>query len=211
MTFLAVLFQALLLVLAISTDAFVAGIAYGASKIKIPLNSLLIIGIISTGMLALSLFAGDFIAPFLPDTMVKIICFSLLFLLGIIKLFDGAIKASIKKHRGKRSFSFSALQLNFILQVYAEPEAADSDKGGLLSPREALSLSAALSLDGLAAGFGASLTGDGTIETIILCFLLSLAAVKAGQILGQRLSRQGKFDLSVLSGLLLITLAFLKL
>ncbi len=120
------------------------------------------------------------------------------------------LKSAIRSRGGCR-FSFSVLNLNFILQVYAEPERADADHGGTLSPKEALALALALSLDGLAAGFGASLSGSGILETVLLSFPLSCAAVAGGELLGRRMPRRGKFDPAPLSGILLILLALLKL
>ncbi len=48
--------ESLLLVLAVSLDAFVASIAYGTNKIKIPFASATIINIICSSVLGLSLF-----------------------------------------------------------------------------------------------------------------------------------------------------------
>lgn len=50
--------EALLLVVALSMDAFVASFAYGAQRIKIPFSSAAIISVICTAMLAVSLLAG---------------------------------------------------------------------------------------------------------------------------------------------------------
>ena len=202
--------EALLLVFALSLDSLVAGIAYGAGGIKIPKLSLLILGGVSTLMLALSLCAGGLLGPLLPTEVVRVVCFLLLLALGVFKLFDSAVKAAIRRRGGCR-FSFSALNLNFIFQVYAEPESADADHGGTLSPREALTLALALSLDGLAAGFGASLSGGGILETIVVSFLLGCGAIALGDFLGRRLHHKCRLDLSPLSGLLLVVLALLKL
>ncbi len=48
--------ESLLLVLAVSLDAFVASIAYGTNKIKIPFVSATIINIICSSVLGVSLF-----------------------------------------------------------------------------------------------------------------------------------------------------------
>ena len=49
------------------------------------------------------------------------------------------------------------MNFRFVLSVYADPENADTDDSRSISPKEALSLATALSLDGAAAGFGAAL------------------------------------------------------
>lgn len=58
----------------------------------------------------------------------------------------------------------------FVLRLYADPEMADQDCSKTISPGEALSLAAALSLDGLAVGFGAAL-GEVNAWAVILCSL----------------------------------------
>lgn len=150
--------EALLLVVALSLDAFVASFAYGAQRIRIPYSSAAIISVICTAMLAVSLLAGSLLRPFLPQSLTKGLCFAILFLLGLVKLCDSTIKTLIRKHkRMHRQVSFSLFSLKFILDVYADPEKADRDGSRELSPAEAASLAVALSLDGLAVGFGAAL------------------------------------------------------
>lgn len=56
--------EALLLVVALSMDAFVASFAYGAQRIKIPFSSAAIISVICTAMLAVSLLAGALLRHF---------------------------------------------------------------------------------------------------------------------------------------------------
>ncbi len=53
--------ESLLLVLAVSLDAFVASIAYGTNKIKISFVSATIINIICSSVLGVSLFLGSVI------------------------------------------------------------------------------------------------------------------------------------------------------
>ena len=63
--------EALLLVVALSMDAFVASFAYGAQRIKIPFSSAAIISVICTAMLAVSLLAGALLRPFLPQGLTQ--------------------------------------------------------------------------------------------------------------------------------------------
>ena len=54
--------DAILLVSALSMDAFVASFAYGTSKIKIPFKSAIIINVVCSTILAIALFAGGIIS-----------------------------------------------------------------------------------------------------------------------------------------------------
>lgn len=204
------LIQSLCLVTALTTDTFLASFAYGAGRIKIPFASALTITAVSTITLCAALFAGSLLRPFLPEQLTSCISFIILLFLGIIKLFDTTIKTFIKKHHLQKNITFSFMHLKFILHVYADPPAADTDASCCLSVREAFTLALAVSIDGLAVGFGSALTDIRIFPILVLSVLLGLIAVKTGSLLGNRLSRALPFDLSWISGLLLIILAFTR-
>ncbi|SEV96171.1 sporulation membrane protein YtaF [[Clostridium] fimetarium] len=206
------IFEAVLIAIALSTDAFIASFAYGSNKIKIPFSSMQVISLICTGILGISLLLGTFLKPYLPGDLLKIGAFSILFILGIIKLMDNIINSIIHKHAIiDKQIKFSFLNINFILNIYADPKEADLDESKTLSPKEALSLAVALSLDSLAAGFGVAL-GNVNIFAIILCSLIfSMLSIKSGAFIGNKISEKVPFQLSWLSGFLLIFLAFLRL
>lgn len=204
--------EALLLVLAISTDAFAAALAYGTRKIHIPVLSAVTISGICSGILLLSLLLGGIIRPALPDGLTAGLGFAILFLLGFVKLFDSSIKAYIRRHQKlNKRIRFSFCSLKFILTVYADPSEADQDASRVLSPLEAASLAVALSLDGLAAGVGAGFSSFSWLGMLLLSFGISLAAVGGGYVIGRHLAEKSQVDLSWLGGLLLILLAFMKL
>lgn len=205
--------ESFLLAAALSIDSFVACFAYGTNKIKIPPVSVIIISAICSIVLAVSLCFGMMVRSFVPPGLTKFCCFTILFLLGVIRLFDSSIKAYIRKRKKiNKKFSFSALHLNFILNVYADPEEADQDLSSLLSPVEAISLALALSIDSLAVGFGTALVSVHFLQVVVLCFFMGLFAVVGGCVTGNKISQTVKnVDLSWLSGALLIVLAILKL
>ncbi|MCL2109653.1 MAG: sporulation membrane protein YtaF, partial [Oscillospiraceae bacterium] len=118
--------QAVILVLAVSADAFVSSFAYGAKKIRIPAVSVLTISVICSVFLGISLYAGEFLRQFLSENTANLLCFFILFALGLVKLLDNATKALIKKYtRISKQLKFKVLSLNFILNIYANPEDAD--------------------------------------------------------------------------------------
>lgn len=209
-SFYAVL-DALLLVVALSLDAFVACFAYGTKQIKVSRASLFVINAVCTSMLGLSLFVGASVRPWLSPRIASGVCAGILTAMGMIKLFDWYIKAMIRRHASlSKSIRFSAFSLRFILSVYADPEAADQDLSRVLSPGEAASLAVALSLDGLAAGFGAGLLPVSFLLVLLMSFLSGAAAVLSGCWIGNRVAKAASLDLSWLSGALLILLALLK-
>jgi len=204
--------EAILLVTALSVDAFVASFAYGANQIRIPFRSVTVINVVCSVILALSLFLGAVLRPFIPEGLTKAICFVILLLLAIVKLFDSSIKTCIRKHKGiNKEINFSVFQLRCILSIYADPEEADRDCSRLLSPAEAASLAVALSLDGLAVGFGAGLADVSFVQIIFFSLVLGTVAVKLGCFLGNKLAEKLQLNLSWLSGVLLLVLAVMKL
>lgn len=206
------LLQSFVLVAALSADAFAASFAYGTDRIRIPIPSLLVICTVCTGLLGLSLAAGQWIGPAFPPGLAKGFSIGLLLLIAVIRLFDSALKSFLRRHQpGQKRLHFCMAGICFILQIYVDSTAADRDASRRLSPGEAASLAFALSLDGLAVGFGAGLLHTSLWEACLLCFVTTAAAVLTGSALGRKLAAALRFDMSWLSGGLLLLLALLKL
>lgn len=204
--------ESLLLVSSICIDAFVASIAYGSNKIKIPLLSSIVISIVGSAVLGISLFLGSLVKDFLPGNLPIALSFSILMILGVYRLFESLFKNYIQKNmNSEKSFTFRLFDFNFILQVYADETKADFDKSKELSVKESLYLAIALSFDSLAVGFGSSLVGGGYIQAIVLCFLVGLCSVLIGSFIGKKLVEKANINLSWLSGVILMVLAVSKL
>lgn len=197
---------------ALSMDAFIASFAYGSNKIKIPMISIQIINIICSSILGISLLVGTLVKQYIPDWLTIAICFTILFVLGVVKLLDSGIKSIIRKHNNlNKEIQFSMFNLKFILNLYANPEEADIDLSRSISPVEAASLATALSLDGLAVGFGAALGNVNGLAVFLSSLITDAIAVMLGSYVGNKIARKLPFNLSWLSGIVLIGLAFLKL
>jgi putative sporulation protein YtaF len=206
-----IILESILFVTALSTDALIASLAYGSNKIKIPFLSVLVISIVCTSTLGISLLFGSFFKPYIPALILKIISFLILFILGIIKLMDNIIKSIIDKYTYiNKEIKFNLYNLHFILNVYANPKEADSDQSKSLSPKEAFYLAIALSIDSLAAGVGAAFGNVNVIAAMISSLLLSIIAIQSGATIGCRINDKTPFQLSWLSGALLIILAFFR-
>lgn len=207
MSFFRICLEAALIALALSVDSFVAAFSYGTSKIKIPFSSVGIISVTSSLITGLSMLTGSFVKDYIPSGFTTLLSFGILFLLGVLKLFDSS-----------------------------QPKNADKDHSQSISPKEALSLSAALSLDGCAAGFGASLSAGMTaspgaaaagfdasaaagtassLAPVAAVFLFSLIfgalMVLTGSHIGNKAAGRLPIKPGIIGGLLLILLAVARL
>ena len=207
-----IILEAAAIAAALSVDAFVAGFAYGARQIRMSRRSILLINLICSAIVGLSLGLGSLVAGFLPEGLQRSLCFGLLFVLGLVKLLDGIVRAAIRRYGNlDGKLNFSLFSLRFVLHVYADPAAVDLDHSKSISPAEAASLALALSLDGAAAGFGAAL-GQASISAVVIASLVAnQLTLQLGSWLGERLSRRLNMSLSWLGGVILLLLALSKL
>lgn len=204
--------ESIIFVIALSSDALIASLAYGSNKIKIPFLSVQVITFLCTGVLGISLLLGIFLKPYIPGELLKLISFLILFFLGIIRLLDNLIKTVIDKHAIiNKEIQFCMFNLNFILNIYANPKEADLDQSKTLSPKEAFSLGLALSIDSMAAGVGAALGNINILAVLISSIILSNISVKTGELIGRKISDKSPVQISWLGGILLIALAILRL
>lgn len=204
--------EAFFFALALSADAFFAGLSYGGSGIRIPAVSTWILSGAGGIILGVFLAFGSILRPFFPARIAAWVCFLVLFALGMSKILDGAAKSLIRKHRKLCScWNFSIFHLRFVLTLYADPERADLDCSKSLSPKEAAALALSLSLDSVAAGLGAAIGNIRISAAIILSVILNAAAILAGQRMGERLFSRLPDWFSGISGMILIILAILRI
>ena len=170
--------DAILLVSALSMDAFVASFAYGTSKIKIPFKSAMTINLVCSSILAIALFMGSIISKYIPSVFTTSICVTMLLMLGLSKLFDSTLKSIlVKSGTLSRDVSFKLFDFRFFLRVCLDSTEADIDRSYELSPKESVSLAVALSLDGLAAGFSTGLMVTNYVEIILFSLVINIVAV----------------------------------
>lgn len=204
--------EALLLVLSLCLDSFVASIAYGTNKIKIPFTSSIIISLICSSFLGISLFLGALIKDFISVSVCVGISFLVLMSLGIYRFFEGLFKAFIQRKRKlDKPLTFKIFDLNFVLQVYAEETKADFDQSKTLNLKESIYLATALSFDSLAVGFASSLSMGNYFEMIIMSFIITVLSVLLGTAIGKKLVEKINLNLSWLSGLILMILAICRI
>ena len=201
-----------MLVAALSVDLMVAGIAYGSNRIAISPFCAGIINIISTACLGAALCLGTLIDKLIPEKMTVIICFVSLFVIGLWRITAFVIKRYIKRgNRIKKHYMFSMLNLDFVIYVSGNPVAADQDNSSQLSPGEAVILAFAMSLDGIVAGIGAAFLKINIPITLFSAFIVGMVTLYAGYAAGRLIAKKLDVDLSWLSGVLFVVLAFMKL
>ena len=201
-----------ILVVALCTDTFVASLAYGANQVHVAWGRIVLLNAICSVCLGLSLGVGSIIQAFVPAVFTRAICFTSLFLLGLIKLLDYSIKSYINRHCSiRRNLSFSLSGLNVIISIYGDPMAADVDGSQSLGWRETIFLALAMSIDSLVAGTMAAFLDIPIAATLILSFTVGTAVMYGGLCLGRKAAMHWKCDLSWVSGLLLMALALTKM
>lgn len=202
----------ILLVLALSLDAFVASIAYGSNKIKIPFLSLVIINIVCSSLLASAMFFGSQIKKILPESITLTLSFAIFFLLGIYYLLESIIKSYLKKRFDtSEKVRIKLFDIWLIIDIYVDGTKADINKSKILDSKEALYLAVALSLDSLAVGFGSSLGNTNYLHVIALSLVVGIISIWSGIFLGKKIVEKTNINLSWLSGIMLIILGILKL
>lgn len=205
------MFGSLILVFALCTDTFVASLAYGANRIHVTWGKVALLNGICSGCLGLALGMGSMIDTVVPGNLTKVICFVCLFALGLVKLLDYSIKACINRNcHIERNLSFNLSGLKVIVSIYGNPMAADVDGSLSLGWKETVFLALAMSIDSLVAGTMAGFLNLRADVTLVMSFAVGICMMYAGLWMGQKAASRWKCDLSWISGVLLMILAFSK-
>ena len=205
------MFHILVLVLALCMDTFVASMAYGANKVHITWEKIVVMNAICSGCLGIALAAGSVLDGLVPESMTRMVCFISLFLLGVVKLLDYTIKKYINRHVSLHkgiTFSFSGLRI--IVNIYGDPMAADWDHSQSLLWKEVLFLSFAMSIDSLIAGALSAFLEIPVGLTMGTALIMGIVMMYEGLFLGRKLASRCKCDLSWISGVLFMILAVTK-
>lgn len=206
--------SALLLALALSSDGFVVGVAYGARKIRIPPGSLLLICLASMLAVGISMVGGELLARCFDPLAAKRLGAVALMAVGLW-FFSESLRNWQGRHETGENKAIATLRikpLGIVIQVLREPSRADLDSSGVISYQEAFLLGTALALDALGAGIGASLSGFKLAMTVPLVgcckFLLINAGLRWGAAIKNGALRNGS---GVLSGCVLFILGFIEI
>jgi putative Mn2+ efflux pump MntP len=182
----------------LSIDLFFAFFTYGASGITVRIKSV----IITPAVCAAAFWAAALAVGFLPPLpFAAELSGAILIALGILRVYNGYLRRVFSRSR----FSF--------LRILGKPETADSrPKDNILSGKEAVFLSAAMSLDGVAGGAATGMVAlpCATAVASIMLLIVSAAMLGLGYFSGKSAGRAVRFDLSPLGGVVLIIIGVLK-
>lgn len=205
------IFNIIILVLALCLDTFVASAAYGTNRIYLSHKQIAAFNGICCICLGISLLFGTFLDSQIPETFTKHICFFSLFFLGCLRLFDSSIRGYLRHHKAiHKNASFHFSHLCFIIDIYSDPMEADADHDQSLSWKEVIFFALAMSIDSLLAGIMAAFMKISIPLTTAAAFLIGELFTYLGLFLGHKISRRCPQDLSWVGGILFILLAIVK-
>jgi len=218
------IFSILVLAFATSLDSMMTGVTYGLRKIKIPISSLLIIGVASTISVSTSMVLGGLAAKFLSTELAEIVGGLILIVIGFWILYQSIKKILVDQALGSEIvfsdhviedepiFKFRIKSLEIVIKILNEPIRADFDYSGEISMIEAVFLGLALALDALGVGFGAAMASYDPFLTSITVGVVTFICLSAGLYLGKRLDLERMNNKTILlPGIVLIILGIFKL
>ncbi|WP_128894718.1 sporulation membrane protein YtaF [Longirhabdus pacifica] len=218
----------LMIAFAVSLDSLSVGITYGLRKLKIPFTSIFIISFCSGLIIYTSMLAGVWLEQWLSPQMTKYLGAGILIAIGTWAVFqifmqkyhEDSASLPLQKEEGQEALlpskkmilHIELKKLGIVIDILKTPQKADIDKSGIITAGEAYILGVALSLDALGAGIGAALLGFSPLWTAVLIAgssgLFITLGLKIGLIFSQFLWMR---KLSILSGMILITMGIVKL
>ena len=195
----------LLYILSVNLDSIGVGLSYGLRKIHISNRASFVCALVSAMCFALSFFLGGYLNSILSPLLGKILGRAILFLLGLWIILNSFTNVKERK--------FSIKPLGITILILRDPVICDFDNSSKIDTREAVYLALALSLDSVAVGFGAGLSGISAWYLPILIGITQFLFLKLGKAFGEKL-RTLKISpkiWTVLSGIILILLAIVHM
>lgn len=206
-------FSLILLAFTLSLDSCSVGLTYGLRSVRIPLKSILIIGMCSAAVMLVSMGIGHMIAKVFSPVIATRIGGVVLVAIGAWVLYQ--FFRSDKKdepQQEEKVWKLEIASLGLVIQILRKPTVADFDKSGTISGGEALLLGIALSVDSFGAGIGASLLGYTPAMMAVLVAVMSSLFLFIGMRLGAVLSNMRWLQkFTFLPGILLIIIGIWKM
>ncbi|MDM5156758.1 sporulation membrane protein YtaF [Bacillus sp. DX1.1] len=206
-------FSLILLAFTLSLDSCSVGLTYGLRNVRIPLKSILIIGVCSAAVMLISMGLGHMIAKIFSPVIATRIGGFVLIAIGAWVLYQ--FFRSDKKddpQQEEKVWKLEIASLGLVIQILRKPTVADFDKSGTISGGEALLLGIALSVDSFGAGIGASLLGYAPAMMAVLVAIMSSLFLFIGMRLGTVLSNMRWLQkFTFLPGILLIIIGIWKM
>lgn len=178
-----------------SLDSLSVSISYGVKNVNLPFNSMLVVSIISTIGTFLSMYFGFNLLILTNENVINLIGSLILISLGLFFILE-----SVKKND---------IPITYILE---NPVDADCDNSGSIELKESITLAIALAINNIGVGIASAIAGLNIVYTTLFTFVITLASLKVGFILGQKyLSNKFGNLAQVTSGLLIVFIGIIKL
>lgn len=210
------LFSSILFALSASLDALLVGISYGIRKITIRLWQNLLVSLITLFGTCLSIGLGSLLLPVLSASVASRIGSTVVILLGMYYM-TKTFFYRLRQYRFVQTECSAELQKNstedtVLCSLQTNPADLPSRCGSSDFLKEILLMGAALSLNNIGIGFGASIAGLSFLSTSIATLFFSILFLFLGNRLGQSrfLSFADRFS-EPLSGALLIILGICQM
>ncbi|MDR3601523.1 MAG: sporulation membrane protein YtaF [Desulfosporosinus sp.] len=215
---------ALLMAVALSLDGLGVGLAYGLRRIRLPLNSLMVIALCTVLAMGTSMLLGSWVTLWLKFIPARSLGALILVALGVFQLartilnrkqesFPQAVPAIAVVHPKAVLEPVFRVQLHFlglVIQVLRTPQLADVDGSGGISLRESLLLGSALAMDAFASGIGAAMAGM-TLSVIGIVALTQIIMLRLGQKMAGKIPETWTSKADYLPGAVLIMVGLGKL
>ncbi len=209
------------LAFAVSLDGFGVGVSYGLRKIRIPINSILIITSCSALMVIAAMEMGEWLSRFfsmhIADQfgawiLIGVGCWAIFNLYQNKETYRNNVENVPIKQESKQVFKLEIKMLGLVIHILKTPTVADMDNSGTITGGEAALLGIALSLDAFGAGVGAALMGYSPWMTGLFVSILSTVFIGLGLRLGFVYSEIGWMkNLAYIPGIILILFGILKI
>ncbi|SET79007.1 putative sporulation protein YtaF [Salinibacillus kushneri] len=202
-----------LLSFAVSLDSFTAGFTFGLRKVRIPMKSLLYIGLVTAIVFSFAMFIGKQVVGLFSPAIADIIGGILFIGIGLWVIYQFfRDQSDVKPNEKSFLFKWEIKSLGVVIQILKDPNRADIDSSGDIKGFEAFVLGTALSLDAFGAGIGAAIFGFSALFTASCIAVMSSLFLFIGTKSGYFLSKWNWVEkFAFLPGIILILLGFLKL
>lgn len=181
----------LALTIAVSLDGLAAGFSYGLKKVGFRRGSLLVVAGVSGLLIAVFLAFGQALGGWFSPEVGRWVGALLLMALGLVGMWEVFSRRLDEKHNLEPGDPPTAIwqlrlkKMGLVIQILRDPQEADLDHSGYISPAEAVFLGLALGLDAAGVGLGLGLSGLAGWWLPVLVAVVNLGFIASGQYLGQ--------------------------
>ena len=193
------LFSIMLFAVSSNLDNLIIGVSYGIKKIKIPFSSHLLVALMAFTGTFLSMLCGEGIMRWLPDGFANAAGSIMIIAIGLAGLIK-YIRSRVRSLQNSGEWPLN------------DPEKYDKNSDQRLELKETLSLGAALTVNNIGLGVGASMSGLSAWQTAAMSSVFCIALMLLGNRIGKRCaSRRLDRYSELLSAVIIILLGVFEL